>query len=68
MPKIGTSAELMNVSGKIHVKLAACTVSVSFSVSPIHADTHEKLNPINTVRMTATIACHRPKSNEKPTR
>jgi hypothetical protein len=41
IPTIGTSAELMNVNGKIHVKLAAWTVSVSLSVSPIHADTHD---------------------------
>ena len=64
----GTNTELMNVSGKIQMKLAACTDSTSLIASPIVAEIHENAKPTNAESRIAASAEGTPLSNENPTR
>ena len=68
MPSTGTKAELTNTTGKIHVKLAACTASTCFNDNPMQAEIHENVNPTARTSAYMPIALTNPFWNRNPTR
>src|SRR5258708_18867804 len=67
MLRIEVKTELANTIGKMGRKPASCAVSGSATVSPMRANTHDRLYPSSRATKTAATAGTKPLGPRKPT-